>query len=525
MVAVNGHLASMEFSRFDLEAYELFLRTKKLPESQIEYDWERDVYKLTTPARFASLLGVEAAPIARDTLGISSFLFDYQQYIVPTALAARRYAIYADCGLGKTVMFLEWALHVVAMTGGRVLIYSPLDVIEQTCDEAKRFYGDRVIVERIETRAALVKWLKEPGAGVGITNYQKLIDGPLPELRYLAGLILDESSILKTGGGVIKWNLIKSTKGIEYKLSCTATPAPNDIMEYASQAAFLEKLRTEGEILWTFFSKDKKGNWKIKPHAREGFYRFMASWSIYLRNPAHYGWADNLSQIPVPEFFEHHIQATDEQMALASGMFCEAGAGLLGDRSLGVVQRTKLSQIAKGFIYQGKKSIASPVRSLKPAFVADLIRSEVAAGHQVLVWTVFDEEARLISELLPDVPHELLDGSVKPKNREPLIKMFQDGRTPALVSKASMLGFGRNFQCCSSMIFSGWNDSFEQFYQAVKRAYRYGQKRKLRVHLPFIPELEGVILENVLRKKDSFEADAEEQERYYKMALEEMRAA
>jgi hypothetical protein len=522
MVTVNGPIAEVEFGCFDLEAYGLFLKTKKLPESQITYDWERDTYRLTTPARFASMLGADVPAAVREALEISGFLWDYQRFIVKTALAARRYAIYADCGLGKTLMFLEWARHVMASTGGRVLILSPLQVIEQTREEAVRFYGDGLPVERIETRAALVEWMKRPEPGLGITNYEKMIDGLLPELRYLAGLILDESSILKSGGGTIKWNLIKSSKGIEYKLSCTATPAPNDIMEYASQAAFLGKLRTEGEILWTFFTRDKKGNWRIKPHAREGFYRFMASWSIYLRNPAHYGYEDNLSKIPAPEFHEHRLQATEEQMKIASGLFHEAGAGLLGDRSLGITQRTKLSQIAKGFIYAGKK--AQPIPSPKPEFIADLIRSEIADGRQVLVWTVFDEEARLIGERMAGLNVRVLDGSVKQKDRLPILEAFRRGDLDGLISKASMLGFGMNFQCCGSMIFSGWDDSYERFYQAVKRAIRYGQTRAVRIHLPFIPELEGVILENVFRKKGNFEADAEEQERYYKLALEGMAA-
>jgi hypothetical protein len=403
-----------------------------------------------------------------------------------------------------------------------VLILSPLQVIEQTRDESERFYGGSLPIERIETRAALVEWLKRPGPGLAITNYEKMIDGLLPELRYLAGLICDESSILKSGGGTIKWNLIKSSKGIEYKLSCTATPAPNDIMEYASQAAFLEKLRTEGEILWTFFTRDKKGNWKIKPHAREGFYRFMASWSIYLRSPAHYGWEDNLSKIPPPEFLEHSLEPTDEQMAMAAGIFHESGAGLLGDQSLGITQRTKLSQIAKGFIYTGKTAQRFP--SPKPGFIADLIRSEIADGRQVLVWTVFDEEGRLIAERLAGLNVRVLDGSVKEKARLPILEAFRKGELDGLISKASMLGFGMNFQCCGSMIFSGWDDSYERFYQAVKRAIRYGQLKSVRVHLPFIPQLEGVILENVLRKKGNFEADAEEQERYYKLALERMAA-
>jgi hypothetical protein len=427
-------------------------------------------------------------------------------------------------------MFLEWARHVMAATGGRVLIFSPNNVIEQTREEAVRWYGEGLPVERIETRAALVEWLKQPGPGLGITNYEKMIDGLLPELRYLAGLICDESSILKAGGGVIKWNIIKSSKGIEYKLSCTATPAPNDIMEYASQAAFLEKLRTEGEILWTFFTRDKKGNWKIKPHAREGFYRFMASWSIYLRNPAHYGWADNLSSIPPPVFHEHKIAPTEEQMAAAMGLFHDAGAGLLGDSSLGVVQRGKLSQIAKGFRYDvapgAKKKHATPIRSLKPDVVADLIYREAAAGLQVLVWTVFDEESNLIAGRLKGrgVNFAVLDGSLKESARLEILERFRRGELQALISKASLLGFGMNFQHVGAMIFSGWDDSYERFYQAIKRAFRYGQTKSVQIHIPFIPELEGPILENILRKKVNFEADAEEQERYYKLALEGMAA-
>ncbi len=191
-------------------------------------------------------------------------------------------------------MELEWSRHVVTLTGGKVLIFAPPQVIPQTIDESERFYPRRAGAAgaRNARRSHLVavrarRWFRDHELRKNDRRHHS-------EMRNLAGLVLDESSILKSGGGVIKWNLIKSAKGIEYKLSCTATPAPNDVMEYASQAAFLEKLRTEGEILWTFFSRINKGpnagNWMIKPHARDGFYRFMASWSIYLRNPAAYGW-------------------------------------------------------------------------------------------------------------------------------------------------------------------------------------------------------------------------------------------
>jgi len=528
-VSIHNEIASVQFERFDLTAYELFLRCKTLPESQVEFDEERSTYRITTPARFARLLGITDAPERNSNLALADHLFDYQRFIVETSLHAKRYAVFADCGLGKTAIFLEYARHVMARTGGRVLILSPLAVIPQTCEEAVHFYSDTLTVEKIKTRAELIAWVRGEGTALGIVNYEKLSDGIIPEFRYLAGLVADESSILKSGGGVIKWNLIKSARGVEYKLSCTATPAPNDIMEYASQASFLEKLRTEGEILWTFFTRDKRGNWKVKPHARAGFYRFMASWSIYLRNPARYGWADNLKDIPAPIYFEHKLEPVSEQLELAHAVARKGSVDLFGAKRMGVTERTKFSQIAKGFLYDTAtgKRVARVVPSAKPEFVARLIRDEVAAGHQVLIWTLFDEETAILAQLLRPsaVLYDVLTGSTKPEERELILEDFRHGRTQALISKASMLGFGMNFQFCTSMIFSGLNDSYEQLYQAIRRAVRYGQTKSVRVHVPFIPQLEGLILENVLRKKENFEQDAETQERYYCEALKGLTSA
>ncbi len=535
-VNIHNAIASVTFEQFDLQAYEMFLRCKQLPESQLDFDVERAVYILTTPARFARLLGVAEPGAQISDLDLASYLFDYQRFIVGTALSAKRYAVFADCGLGKTAMFLEYARHVIHRTNGRVLILSPGQIIPQTQEEG--LHGPeplrrdpcwtpwpyRVEIERLETRAELIEWCKSPGPGLGIVNYEKMIDGIVNEFRYLSGLICDESSILKSGGGVIKWNVIKSARGVEYKLSCTATPAPNDIMEYASQASFLEKLRTEGEILWTFFTRDKKGNWKVKPHAREGFYRFLASWSIYLRSPARYGWANNLKDIPPPEYFEHKIAPSDEQLRLAHTLARTDSLDLFGAKRMGVTERAKFSQLAKGFLYgkddAGKRTVRQ-VESAKPAFVAEFVKSEVALGHKVLVWTLFDEEAGLLARLMNgmDFRFAALSGQT-PKGERPLIiEDFRKGRADVLVAKASMLGFGMNFQHCTSMVFSGLNDSYEQLYQAVRRAVRYGQTRAVRVHVPFIPELEGLILDNVLRKKDGFERDAETQEHYYCEAL------
>lgn len=522
-VRVEDGLAVVDFDRFDLASYELFLRVKRLPESQLTYDWERDRYTITTPARFAPLLGVQDSSGVRERLPLAKHLFDYQRWIVERALDAKRFACWCDTGLGKTSIYLEWARQVVHRTRGRVLILAPLQVIPQICEEAKRFYRAGVRPEHLPSREALAEWCQRPGLGIGICNYAKLIPGILNEMRYLAGLVADESSVLKSGGGVIKWNLIKSARGIEFKLSCTATPAPNEVMEYASQASFLEKLRTEGDILWTYFTRDKRGNWLVKPHAREAFYRFMASWSIYLRDPAHFGWKDILSTLPDPDIREYRVPITDVQREMMYAQLAKSGKGLFSDDRMGVQERSRLSQLAKGFLYRHGERDRSAVlvESNKPAFVADLVRADVADGRQVLVWTVFDAEGEIIADKLAGSPFlvETLDGSMSADDRLARIEAFKSGRIQVLISKAQLLGFGLNLQNCRSMVFSGFDDSFERMYQAIRRAFRFGQTETVRVHIPYVPELEGMIFENVREKERRFLADVEECERNYCEAM------
>jgi hypothetical protein len=523
-VVVDGTRARVVFDRFDRAAYELFLRAKRLPESEVEYFEESATYALSTDARFAPLLDASLAAVVRDELPLAEHLFDYQAFIVGQALAARRYAVWADTGLGKTAMFLEWARQVRDRTGRRVLILSPLSVIAQTCAEWQRFYPDEIELQRIDSREDLAAWCEQPGAAIGITNYEKLIPGVMPELRRLGGIVADESSILKTGGGTIKWNLIKSARGVEFKLSCTATPAPNEPMEYASQAAFLEKLRSDGEILWTFFQRNSAGEWQVKPHAREAFYRFMSSWSIYLRDPARFGFADILASLPEPVMHEHRLPMTEEQRELADGLRVSNGRGLFEDR-VGVKERSKLAQIARGFVYEasGPGRTARLVASVKPHTVASIaLREAVDHGRQTIVWTSFDAEGEIIlAELggsaVCDVA--LLTGATKDDERQRMIDDFRDGRVRILVTKASLVGYGLNFQMCRAMVFSGIDDSFERMYQAIRRAYRYGQTEPVHVHVPVIPELEGLMLDNLQRKQAQFDADTAEQERWYRRAL------
>jgi hypothetical protein len=521
-VRIDGPLATVTFDQFSLTAYRKFLACKKLPESQVSYDPWADAYTLTTPARFADRLGAVAVMSPRERLPLADHLFDYQRWMVDMALDAKRMAVWADTGLGKSHVIIEWCRQVVSLTGGRVLILQPLSIHEQMREIAAEFYGDTLAIERLETREALVAWCQHPGPGIGLVNYEKLIPGQIPEFRYLAGLAADEASLLRTGGGVIKWNLIHSAKGIEYKLSLTATPAPNEAMEYASQASFLEKLRTEGEILWTYFTRDPKtDSWRVKPHARRAFYEFMASWSVYMRDPSHFGFRDILSTLPPPVIREHELAITDVQRETMYGLIGKKG-GLFADDRLTLSERSKLSQLAKGFLYQtvSGKRLAVRYESAKPGWVADRVAEHVAAGRQVMVWTVFDEEGEIIASYMPaEIGHAILSGKQSDSDRAEIIARFKRGGVPVLISKAVLLGYGLNLQNCRAMVFSGFDDSFERLYQSIRRAYRFGQTETVHVDIPVIPELEGTVFANVMRKQAAFNEDTAIQEEHYRRVL------
>jgi len=527
MITVNDNTINVHFDHWDTEAYKTFLQSKHLPEYNLEYDYLTDSYTLKTPARFAHIFGLDDIVVDHGFLPTADYLFDYEKFIVRIALEAKRYAIWADTGLGKTAMFLEFARQVRHRTDGKVLLIVPLNIIQQTIDEAAKFYGGAVQLELIKSRDILKTWCTDGRPGTAIVNPEKFIprnNEPevISEIRYCAGVILDEASILKAGGGTIKWSLIKSCRGIEYKLSCTATPAPNDTMEYASQGNFLEKLRNEGDILWTYFTRDKEGNWKVKKHAENAFYAFMSGWSVYLRNPVHYGFADNLKDLPPPVIKQYELDITPEQRAMILAVPDTKGQYQIfgNDQKMGITERIKYSQIAKGFMYRPGQTTVR-INSIKPGFVAELIKTEVGTGVQVIVWTVFDEESNILGELLAgsDFTVDILTGKIPKTKRVPIIERFRKGKSRVLISKASLLGFGLNFQNCGAMVFSGFNDSFEQFYQAVWRAYRYGQTKAVRVHIPFIRELEGIIWNNIMNKQEKFERDTAQMEANYLEAM------
>ncbi|HET7229993.1 MAG TPA: helicase-related protein [Longimicrobium sp.] len=535
-VKFQGNLAVIDFGPpFDAESYGLFLKVKALPESHTIFLEESFVHRVTTPARFANLLGVDAAPLRlRDHLVFPSHGWDYQRYGLAEAIEAKRWAAWWDCGMGKT--WLEWAFAFMVaeqLTGGRVLILTLPEVIPELLAMMASWYGDTppCPVRTIGTRAELVRWCRGDfgdGPEVGICNYEKLIPGPVVEFRHLAGIVADESSLLKAGGGTIKWNLIKSARGVEYKLSCTGTPAPNEAMEYASQGSFLERLRTEGEILWTFFSKTRDGEWYIKPHAREAFYRFLSTWSMYLRDPSAYGFRDNVVKLPEPIYLPHQVPATGEQLRMAESLgVVQAGDLFAEPKSMGVEERAKLAQAARGFVYQGGGREAwSPVDSLKPQLMADLVRCEAGAGAQVITWCEFHAEVEILRGMVSGsgVDAGYISGDTPKKRRREIVREFQQGNLQVLVSKDTLIGYGLNLPMATAHVGSP-TDSAERFYQRTRRSYRYGQRERLRVHLPYVPELEGATYQNLTEKLGRMESDAVEQEHYYAAQMRERMAA
>jgi hypothetical protein len=330
-----------------------------------------------SPESYSRFLAAKASPIHRvigNRIEFETFdsasnqagklhdsLFDYQRFIVSVALKKRRFAIFADVGLGKTLCFLEWTRHISKQINPKkVLIISQLHLIRQTMEEQMKFYGWTNIADINRQYGGdidafcVAKNGKFEGVPVGIVNVDKF-NRTFRLQDHVGAVVLDESSCLKQETGKRRTNIIKSCKGIPWKLACTATPAPNDRMEYANHALFLDYIDNHKQFFTKYFYNTGSGNdFVLKPHAKQAFYGFLATWSIFLKNPAHYGFGDNLCGLQAPEVIWDHIHLTDQQQGMMR-LFTDGGQmNMFTAKIGGITQRTKASQIAKGFIYANK---------------------------------------------------------------------------------------------------------------------------------------------------------------------------
>lgn len=481
----------------DLERYEDLLTVRALPD-----------YRFVGPAavrvdaRDLAHVGVVVAPPEVD-IETAPHLFDYQDWVVRRAFERERFAAFMLTGLGKTAVQLEWALQVARATAGRVLIVAPLNICHQTISEAERFYGGRPVLDATD-REALDSWLAD-GTGLAITNYEKLdgVTEPLP----VDGVVLDESSMLRSIGGARKWAVMHAFAGVRYKLACSATPAPNDRSEYAQHAVFLGQVRATKEYLTAYFRNDGHGNWVFKTHGYDAWVANLASWAVFMHDPARWGFAA-LPDMPELRTEYPPVELTAEQTARARAHEHGAQPSLFGATPGGITSRTKMQQIANGYELVGGRVETFPAH--KPGAVVDLVRRHVDAGEQVIVWVHHDHEGdqlvRLLGAWATETVH--LSGRDTVARRRQVIEAFAAGNGPqVLILKPAMFAMGLNLQACTVQVFSSVHDSFERFFQCVRRSWRFGQYRPVTVYVP-LTGLDEAINTNVMAKQARFETDA-----------------
>ncbi len=393
-----------------------------------------------------------------DPQDMGAHLFDFQASIVEWACKRGRAAIFADTGLGKTAMQAEWARQVAAHTGGRVLILAPLCVAQQTVEESARF-GTKIKYCRDE--------IQTDGDELIITNYEMVDHFDVADY---AGVVLDESSILKSHDSKTRAKIIEMFRDTPYKLSCTATPSPNDHMELGNQAEFLGVM-TATEMLAMFFVHDggDTSQWRLKGHGKTRFWEWMAKWSICIRNPADLGFNGDAYILPGLNLQQHIIESPEP---------------LPGQLFSGLAQTLTERRDAK------RQSMSERVK-----LTADMVNSH---NRPTIVWCHLNDESKALAEAIPDAVE--VTGSMTADQKEKAIMAFTHGEKRVIVSKASICGFGMNWQHCHDMVFAGLDDSFESYYQAVRRCYRFGQKEIVNVHL-VSAESEGAVKSNLERKQ------------------------
>lgn len=423
---------------------------------------------LRDKALYAPPCGLDSIPT------ISSALFPFQRDIVGWALRRGRAAIFADTGLGKTLMQLEWARHVP----GRVLILAPLSVAKQTIEEGKHFglHVPQYCRDQSEVKRRIT-----------ITNYEMLEHFDPDKF---GAVVLDESSIIKHQDSKTRQRVIEAFARTPFKLACTATPAPNDYMELGNHSEFLGAM-TRAEMLAMFFVHDggETQKWRLKGHAQQDFWRWIASWAVSVRKPSDLGYSDDGYDLPPLRYYEHVVDVD----APTDGYLFALEAVSLSDR-----------------LAARRQTIADRVRQC-----AALVN---ASDEQWIVWCALnDESARLTAAIDGAVE---IRGSDSIEDKESALASFIGGQSRVLVSKSSMTGYGLNLQFCRNQAFVGLSDSWEDFYQSIRRCYRFGQKREVNVHI-IIAATEGAVLRNIKSKESAALAMGDELTQHMR---DEMRA-
>lgn len=452
-----------------------------------------------TYEQFLKSKQVTANPSGFTAESLNPALKPFQAAIVKWALKGGRRAIFADTGLGKTLMQLEWANQVSDHTGGQVLVLAPLAVAEQTAREAMKFgiQGARVVDSPSDDR-------------IQITNYEKLHKFNPASYK---GVVLDESSILKGFTSTYRKALTEFSNSINYRLPCSATPAPNDYMELGNHAEYLGVMSCT-EMLAMFFTHDggETSKWRLKGHAQSKFWQWVASWAVAVRKPSDIGFSDDGYDLP-PLHMEQHVIASEiipdgklfavEAETLQERQQARKGTiGMRVDRAASLVNNSTESWIVWCGLNDESKALAAAIPGAVEVTGSDSDKWKVDAiqwftGNLCLCST---KQKKLEESSAPDATSEL--GNLKTIHRhsnEPQCTCGYISGKRVLVSKPVMMGFGLNFQACRNMAFVGLSDSYEQFYQAVRRCWRFGQDREVYAHV-ITTDIEGAVVRNIERK-------------------------
>jgi len=415
---------------------------------------------MTNYADFLSSKRVDISPsgFPVDKSSLNPQLCSFQRDLTAWAIERGRAALFCDCGLGKTPMQLAWAEQVTRKLNKPVLILAPLAVSKQTEREGKKFgIAVKVASSDIEVRKH----------GVYVTNYEKLQH--FDPSRF-GGVVLDESSILKSFTGSTRNLLIEKFSNTPMKLCCTATPAPNDFMELGNHSEFLGVL-TRTEMLSTFFVHDggDTAKWRLKGHAEEEYWKWICQWAVMIRKPSDLGYSDK--GFDLPPLTLHHVTVSGKN----------ALEGFLFPVEAQTMQERRDAR---------RGSLQDRVRAC-----ADLVN---ASTEPWLVWCDLNAEGELLEKAIPDSVQ--VAGADKDEVKESRMLEFSDGAHRVLISKPSICGFGMNWQHCPNVAYVGLSDSYEKFYQSLRRAWRFGQRRPVNCYV-ITCEQEGAVVKNIERKE------------------------
>ena len=384
-------------------------------------------------------------------------IFPHQSAVVSWACRRGRAGVFMDTGLGKTITQLTWADQVQRYTDGYVIVLAPLAVAHQTERESSKFGLNAKFVAR-ESEIT--------GPGVYITNYEKLHHF---NSESFSGVVLDESSILKSMDGKMRRMITEYFCQTPYRLSCTATPSPNDFMELGTQSEFLG-IMSQLEMLAMFFIHDTSGgtgDWRLKHHGKAKFWKWLSTWCVFMSSPSDLGFDSEGYDLPPIEYHAHVIETDPTNGQL----FVEPAMSLI-DRN-----RARRDTVE--------------ARCRKAAEIVNGIDSPVA------VWCHLNDESALLSSMINGAIE--VKGSDSPEHKSKTLLDFCDGKVKALVSKSKIAGFGLNMQASHNSVFVGLSDSWEQYYQAIRRQWRFGQNNTVHCHV-VSADIEGAVVENIRRK-------------------------